>query len=165
VRPALIWGALVAFGYVMFVIGRRTSVGTGLVGLVFPLLVVEAWISARSRWRLRLARTVAFSMPACTVAIFASSMPGSCCFCDHSPEAKMLRNLDRIADYFLLNSTAVAPAFLVLALSLRRQATTQEKAAFQAAFTPILLSQFSMLLPFGAVFWYLLAYGPFDLLR
>ena len=137
-------------------LGRHTPFGVGLTGLALvPLFVAEAWVSARSRWPTRLLQMLGFALPMFTHCAFWSVVPATCCFCDHSFWAKMLRNLEWVSDFLYLNAVATLPAYVVLILLRRTAAPPAERDAYvRATFTGVLAS-LSVMLPFVAVFFVL----------
>lgn len=52
-RPSLIWGVTGILAYQLFSFGKHTPLGPGLIGFIFPVLLVAAWLSKREGWKSR----------------------------------------------------------------------------------------------------------------
>jgi heme A synthase len=130
--------------------GHRTRFGAGLLGATVPLLVVEAWLTMRRRWRVRLLDTLAFAVPLGAFLALAAVVPSSCCFCDHSPWAKTLRNLEFIAEFLYFSAYATLPAFALLVVLWRRSRSGRERAAYSRTTVTALLAMLSCAVVFAA---------------
>lgn len=69
VVSVLAWIGLWLSANTLISLGRYTRLGPGLVGVVFPLLVLEAVLFERRRWRTRLFNTLQFAVPVCSLLV------------------------------------------------------------------------------------------------
>lgn len=120
--------------------GQHTSLGAGLVGVVFPLLVVEAMVSARKRWRTRAMATTQAAVPTCSLVILTQLTPGSCCFCDQRPWARALRAIEFLADVLYAYAIATVPALMLVLMIGLLVASSAERAASVRALQLTLLA-------------------------
>jgi hypothetical protein len=146
------WLVLWAAVEVALSLGRFTPFGTGLLGAVIPLLVLEAWLTTWRHWRARLFDTLAFAVPAGGLLSLFSVMPGSCCFCDQSPWARTQRNLEFVGDFLYFNALATLPALALLVVLRRRSSSPAEDAAYRQATFSALLSTLCSAAAFGGLF-------------
>lgn len=130
---ALAWGLLWYAPDVLIYWGRKTCLGPGLVGMVFPLLGLEAWTLGRRHWRPRLLHSVSFAVPWCNLLVLGSLIPGSCCFCDNRPWARALRNVEFLADVLYGCSIATVPALVILIAFGPSQASSPHRTAHRQA--------------------------------
>ena len=84
--------------------------------MVVLLLVPEALLFARKRWRVRLLLTLQFSMPACSLQVLSALIPGTCCSCYERPWGVALRSLEFFSEFFYCNAVATLPALAILAV-------------------------------------------------
>ena len=141
----LLWAAV----EVSLSLGRHTRFGPGLLGATIPLLVLEAWVTARRHWRIRLLHTLGFAVPAGTLVSFLSALPGSCCMCDQSPWGRMLRNVEFLGDFLYFDAFATLPAFALLVVLRRRSPSSAEDAAYRRTTLSALLATLSATFAFG----------------
>jgi hypothetical protein len=130
--------------------GRQTRFGAGLIGATVPLLALEAWLTMRRHWRARLLDTLAFAVPLGALLSLGAVAPGSCCFCDHSPWAKALRNVELIADFLYFSAYATLPAFALLLVLWPRSRSAKEWAAYTRTTAAALLAILSCTVVFAA---------------
>ena len=135
--------------------GRRTALGLGLLGATVPLLLLEAWIAARRRWRARLLHTLSAAVPAFSLLTLVAVTPGSCCMCDQSPWARALRDYEFVGNFLYCNALATLPVFALLAALRRESAPPAERRAYAAAMQSALLAMLLSTVAFGGVIYLL----------
>lgn len=88
---AMKWTILYAVVELSLWLGRRSPLGPGALGMTLPLLVLEARLSARRHWRIRVFHLLAALFPSASLIVLSNTMLSSCCFCDNSPGARAFR--------------------------------------------------------------------------
>jgi hypothetical protein len=157
--PAIKWLLLWGAALTALSLGPRTPLGSGLLGATVPLLVLEALSETRRRWRKRLLDTLGFAAPTCTLLVLWSVWPGSCCFCDQSPGARQLRNVEFVSDFLYFNALSVVPVFALFVVLRRRSAPVAEQTAYAQTAASALLATLSATVAFGGFIHLLKAPG------
>ncbi len=121
------WGVLYATLQAALLWSPHTRLGPGVAGILFPLLTLDAWLSARGRWRMRALQSIAAAIPTCSLVVIVKLTPGTCCVCDQDPPARALRDYEFIADVLYCIAIALVPACLLL-LVLRPRSSADMKA-------------------------------------
>jgi hypothetical protein len=129
----------------------RLAIRPWLFGATVLLLVAEAWISTRRRWRTHLLRTIAFAIPTYNLLTLFETVLGSCCFCDQSLGARAWRITDAIGDSAYSNAAATLPAFALLAILWRRAPAPAESRAHTLATISGLLAALSVFVVLAAM--------------
>lgn len=114
IKAALAWVLLWYSPDVLIYLGRHTCLGPGSVGMVFPLLALEAWTLGRPHWQARLLRSLSFAVPWSSLLVLGSLIPGTCCFCDNRPWVRALQNVEFLADVLCACSSSTVPALVIL---------------------------------------------------
>jgi hypothetical protein len=116
------------------------------------LLVIEALLTARRRWRARVFDTLRFFVPLNSFLVLFSVMPGSCCFCDQRPSARVFRSMEFFGDFFYCNAIATIPAFALLVALGRPSASSIERGAHAQAVRSIVLATLLVTASLGGSF-------------
>ena len=146
-----IWFAIEA----SLALGRRTALGPGLLGATVPLLVLEAWVTARRHWRARLFCTLGVAVPMFSLLTFLTVFPSSCCMRDQSPSARALRDVEFIWDFVHCDALATLPVFALLAVLRRRSAPPAERRAYAVATQSGMLAVLLGAVTFGGLIYWL----------
>jgi hypothetical protein len=134
-----LWAAVeVALGW-----GRHTRFGAGLLGATVPLLALEAWLTTRRHWRVRLFDTLAFAVPLGAFLSLGAALSALCWGCGSTAWQKVLDNLDFVADFLYFSAYASLPAFALLVGLWRRSRPGREGAAYRRATVAALLAVLS----------------------
>jgi hypothetical protein len=145
----LLWAVVeFAVGY-----GRHTRFGPGLVGAIFPLLVLEAWVAKPQRWRIRFFHLAQVAVPTCLLLVLNSVTLGSCCICDHSPWARTLRVVEFIYGIFRGGALATLPGFALLVALRPRLSSSAERKAYVRTTQVAVLAVLLVAVMYGSFLW------------
>jgi hypothetical protein len=151
----VLWAAVeVALGW-----GRHTRFGAGLLGATVPLLVVEAWLTTRRHWRVRLFDTLAFAVPLGAWLSFWVAL-SNLYYSEQGPWERALDNLEFIAEFLYFSAYATLPAFALLVVLWRPSRSGREHGAYRRTTAAALLAILSCTVVFAAFLATLL--GQFD---
>lgn len=127
-----------------------------MLGATVPLLVAEAWLTARRYWRVRLLNTLAFAAPLGAQLSFGAAY-SFLSFHHTSVQEKELANLEFMADFLYFSAYATLPVFALLVLVWRRSRSARESAAYASTTGTALLATLSYAVVFAG-FLHVLTY-------
>jgi hypothetical protein len=144
VYTALAWGALGLLAHAIWQLGPRTMFGRALVGGIFPLLIVNARLTHKARWRLSLHQTLSFCVPACTFFLLVELLYLGTAHTSLGLAEKLYLLLDAIAEFLYQNAISTGLGLLVLVCSYRASSPAVERRTYVAATMAILLATLSV---------------------
>jgi hypothetical protein len=111
--PAAKWGL---FGIAVYCAAEfPTKLGMGQLGLLAPILILEARVHSKRHWKPRFMNHLAWFIPMHTLLIFVGAIPHFGCGGSHTPLQKLILIYEYEVEFLSENSWALAISFILLA--------------------------------------------------
>jgi hypothetical protein len=141
---ALVPGAIALLAYAGWTFGARIALGRAVIGLVFPLLFIEARFRRGARWRQSLSVTLSLSVLVCTFLLLNELRYLGTVNVSLAPTEKLCVVLEAIAELLCQNAITTSLGLLALLFAYRPSSPPTERNAFRTSATAILLALLSV---------------------